>query len=78
MVNTNYEIVKSLQSDTFGLDLFRRGMISLKMLDYKVYYERYMHEVKKHQKGVAITFTADEFNVSENTIRNAINFMRAC
>lgn len=71
----NYETVKRLESESFGLELFRRGMVSLKLLDYKVYYERYLSEAETHIKGLAITYTADEFNVSENTIRNAINFM---
>lgn len=75
---TNYKIVQRLESESFGLDLFRRGMVSLKMLDYKVYYERFLFESKNNRVGLAITFTADEFNVSENTIRNAINFMREC
>tara|TARA_R110002049_G_scaffold309180_1_gene518131 strand:- start:19238 stop:19471 length:234 start_codon:yes stop_codon:yes gene_type:complete len=74
MVN-NYEIIKRLEEESFGLDLFRRGMLSIKLLDYKVYYERYILERKSHRKGLAITYTADEFNVSENTIRNAIDFM---
>lgn len=75
---TNYKMIQRIESETFGLELLRRGMLPLKLLDYKVYYERYLSELKTKRQGLAITFTAEEFNVSENTIRNAITLMRKC
>jgi len=73
---TNYEIVKRIESDDFCLELLRRGIISLKILDYKIYYERYISESKRFSICQAITNTAEEFKVSERTIRNAINYMK--
>lgn len=72
----NYEIVKKIESDPFCLELLRRGIISLKILDYKVYYERYISELQRVSICQAISNTAEEFRVSERTIRNAINYMK--
>lgn len=72
---TNYELAKKIEKDSFCLTLMKRGILSLIIFDYKVYYERYLMERKSHRKGMAITNTADEFRVSEGTIRNAITFM---
>jgi hypothetical protein len=72
---TNYELAKKIETDPFSLTLMKRGILSLIILDYKVYYERYLLEKKGERKGIAITNTADEFKVSEGTIRNAITFM---
>jgi len=73
---TNYEIIKKIENDDFCLDLIRRGIITLKILDYKVYYERYISELQRVSICQAITNTAEEFRVSERTIRNAINYMK--
>jgi hypothetical protein len=73
---TTYEVIKKIESDPFCLELMRRGIITLKILDYKVYYERYLSELQRVSICQAITNTAEEFNVSERTIRNAINYMK--
>lgn len=72
---TNYELAKKIENDSFSLLLMKRGILSLIIFDYKVYYERYLSEKQGQRKGIAITNTADEFGVSEGTIRNAITFM---
>lgn len=77
MVNklTNYELAQKIENDPFSLTLMKRGILSLIIFDYKVYYERYLSERQSKRKGLAITHAADEFGVSEGTIRNAIAFM---
>jgi hypothetical protein len=58
--------------------MLKMGLIPLSILDKKVYYERYLHELTTVNKSQAITNTSEEYNVHENTIRNAVNFMESC
>jgi hypothetical protein len=70
----NYEFLKSIPQNHF-LEMVRRGIIHVKIMDWLVVYEYYLNELKSHKKSVSITATADKYNCSENTIRNLINFM---
>lgn len=73
---TRYEIVQKIEQDNFYLTLFNKGIISCKIFEYKVYYEQFMMwKGKGHSNAEAYTYTADEYMVSENTIRNAVKFM---
>lgn len=72
---TTYDLIERVESDPLYLHLFKKGVISLSLLNYKVYYERYQSELKRHKKCQAITNTAIEFCVDERTIRRAIKMM---
>lgn len=74
MVNT-YELIKTVENDSLFLNLLRKGLIPLSVLDRKCYYERYKLERETNNKMQSITNTAEEYKVSERTIYNAIKFM---
>lgn len=76
MVNT-YELIQNIENDDRYLFLFKKGLVSLKVMDYKLYYERYKRERLSESKTQAISNTAEEYNVSERTIRNAIERMES-
>jgi hypothetical protein len=70
----NYDFLKKIDYKVF-LELVRRGIIPVHIMDYLTVYETYLSEVKTNKKSIAITYCADKYNCSENTIRNVINFM---
>lgn len=76
------EILVQNEKNPLFLSLLSKGVIPLSVLDKKVYYEFYKlqcqeleSESRKGWKMDAITITAEEFNVSENTIYRAIKTM---
>ena len=74
MGNT-YELIKQTEDEILFLNLLRKGLIPISVMDKKVYYEHYLNERKKNGKMQAITNTAEEYNVSERTIRRALEVM---
>lgn len=70
----NYDFLKNINNNLF-LELVRRGIIPVNIMDYLTVYETYLNEVKINKKSIAITYCAEKYNCSENTIRNVINFM---
>jgi hypothetical protein len=70
----NYEFLKKIDYKVF-LEYVKRGIIPVHIMDYITVYETYLSEVKNNKKSIAITYCADKYNCSENTIRNIINFM---
>jgi hypothetical protein len=70
----NYEFIKSIEHNQF-LEMVRRGVVHVKVMDWVVVYEFFLNELKNNKKSIAITATAEKYNCSENTIRNLINFM---
>jgi len=70
----NYDFLKSIDNNLF-LELVRRGVIPVHIMDYLTVYEAYLNELKSNKKSVAITYCADKYNCSERTIHNVINFM---
>lgn len=77
MVSNTYEYIKRVENDSDFLFLLRKGIISLSVMDKKVYYERYLLELRRNKKSQSITNTAIEFNVSDKTIRRSIDFMES-
>lgn len=71
------ELIKSMEELGLFTPLLQKGIISLKIMSYKVYYERFKQEEQRFGKVQALTNTADEFRVTEKTIRNAVNFMES-
>lgn len=70
----NYEFLKGIDYTLF-LEYVKRGIIPVHIMDYITVYETFLNEVKTNKKSIAITYCADKYNCSENTIRNIINFM---
>ena len=70
----NYDFIKSIEHNQF-LEMVRRGVVHVKVMDWVVVYEFFLNELKSTSKSVAITTTADKYNCSEKTIYNVINFM---
>lgn len=71
---TNYDFLKSIEQSYF-LELIKRGIVPVHIMDYLLIYETFLKELKENKKSVCITYCADKFNVHENTIRNIIKFM---
>ena len=72
---TTYEILISFENNLSFLNLLKKGVIPLSVLDKKVYYEYYLNERKTTNKAQSITNTSEEYKVSERTIIRAIDFM---
>jgi len=71
-----YELIKQLESNSIFLDLLKKGVVPIKVLDYKCIYERWLtFKAEGFSNAESYTYTADEYKLSENTIRNAVNFM---
>ena len=74
---TNFQIVESLKEKGIYKELLNKGFISLKIDLYLQMVESYNKYLKEcDTKMDAITFTADDFRVSEPTIYNAIKFFK--
>ena len=71
----NYEFLKSLDNNTF-LEMVRRGIIPVTIMDYLTVYEFYISELNTNSQSTAITSAADKYNCTERTIYNIINFMK--
>jgi len=70
-----HDLIKLVENDMTFVLMLKKGMIPLTILDRKCYYERFIEELKTNKKTQAITNASEEFNVSERTIYNAIEFM---
>ncbi len=77
MANT-YELIKKLENNSDFLNLLSKGVVPITIFEKKVYYEKFLIEEQKEQsKMQIITNVAEDCNVSEATIRRAINFMQS-
>ena len=72
---TTYQYLLQIENENRFLDLIQKGIISLSVLDKKVYYERYKQYLQSNSNFQSIVNASEDFNVHENTIRNAIKFM---
>ena len=72
---TVYDILNVFENDLNFLNLLRKGVIPLSVLDKKVYYEYYLNQRITTNKAQSITNTSEEYKVSERTIIRAIDFM---
>lgn len=70
-----YDRINKALEDPLFLWLCSKGLASMKVLDYKVFYERYLHELKDKSKQAAIEYTAIEYNTSVSTVRRAVKLM---
>lgn len=74
-MDTTYNLIKKIENDSLFMILLKKGLIPLSILDRKCYYERYLFERKSHGKCQSVTNAAEEYKVSEMTIRRAITLM---
>ena len=70
-----YELIKKIENDSDFILLLQKGIIPLSILNKKCYYEKYLQQLNDCSNLQAIRKTADNYNVSEMTIRRAIDFM---
>ena len=71
-----YSLLLKIENDLGFLQLVQKGIIPLTVLDKKVYYENFLNDYKKTGKfALSISNCAEEYRVSEMTIRRAIKFM---
>jgi hypothetical protein len=71
----NYEFLKAMPQDHF-IEMVRRGIIPITVMDYLTVYEFYLNELKSKTKVGALNSSAEYFNCSDKTIYNIINFMK--
>lgn len=74
-IMVNYEFLKSMDQKQF-IEMVKRGIISVHVMDYVTVYEFYINELKTNSKTVSIISTAEKFNCHENTIYNIIKFLQ--
>jgi indole-3-glycerol phosphate synthase len=72
-----YKLIQKIENDNYFLSLLQKGIVSISILTKKVYYEAYLSEVKKVNKTQAISNVAEDYKVSDMSIRRAINFMES-
>lgn len=72
---TTYNLITEIETNPLFFKLLQKGLIPLSILDRKCYYEKYLEEIKVNNKVQAISNTSEDFNVHENTVRNAIKMM---
>lgn len=70
-----HDYLLQIENDMSFLILLKKGIIPISILDKKVYYERYLYEFKTNKKTQAITNVAEEYSISEMTVRRAIKLM---
>ena len=70
-----HETIKQIENDSRFIKLLQLGVITLSILDKKVYYERYLHEKIKNKNTQAISNVSEEYKISTDTVRRAIKFM---
>lgn len=69
---TRYEQLNNIDL----LMLVRRGFISLHILDWKIFYEKYLQEYDlTGSKMQAYSNVAEDYNVSIDTIKRAVKYM---
>jgi hypothetical protein len=71
----NYEFIKSLDNDLF-LQMVRRGIIPVHIMDWITVYDFYLNELKSKTKVQSLLSSAEYFNCTDKTIYNIINFMK--
>jgi DNA-directed RNA polymerase specialized sigma54-like protein len=73
---TNYELILKMEKHGEYLQAIRRGIMPIVVMDYRLYYEKYIQERKGVSKMQAITNVSEEYGVSESTVKRAVRFMK--
>lgn len=72
----NYIFIKSINEKLY-LELIKRGIIPIHIMDYVLIYETYLKELEKNKATVSVTYISEKFNCSESKIWNIIKFMNS-
>lgn len=72
----NYTFIKSINEKLY-LELIKRGVIPIHIMDYVLIYETYLKELEKNKATVSVTYISEKFNCSESKIWNIIKFMNS-
>ena len=70
----NYIFIKSINEKLY-LELIKRGIIPIHIMDYVLIYETYLKELENNKPTVSVTYISEKFNCSESKIWNIIKFM---
>lgn len=71
-----HQFIMRIENQQMFLELIQKGFISLNILNYKVYYERFLLEFAiMDDKVQAVVNASEEYNVSTKTIERAIKYM---
>lgn len=70
----NYTFIKSINEKLY-LELIKRGVIPIHIMDYVLIYETYLKELENNKPTVSVTYISEKFNCSESKIWNIIKFM---
>lgn len=70
----NYIFIKSINEKLY-LELIKRGIIPIHIMDYVLIYETYLKELEHNKPTVSVTYISEKFNCSESKIWNIIKFM---
>lgn len=71
----NYEFIKSIPQDQF-LQMVRRGIIPVHIMDWITMYEFYLNELKSNEKRISLQSAVEYYNCSEVTMYRIIKFMK--
>jgi hypothetical protein len=72
---TRYETITNL-GEGF-LKLISAGIVSVHLLDWKVYYEYYLQEAKKNKTSEAVNMVAANYDVSKRHVQRIVAYMEA-
>ena len=72
---TRYETILNL-GDGF-LKLINSGIVSVHLLDWKVYYEYYLQESEKNKASEAINMVAANYDVSKRHMQRIVAYMES-
>jgi len=72
----NYTFIKSINEKLY-LELIKRGVIPIHIMDYVLIYETYLKELETNKPTISVTFISEKFNCSESKIWNIIKFMNS-
>ena len=76
-MSNSYELILKIENTPDFLSMLKKGWIPISILDKRIYYERFILELKDGSSDrQGILKTADYYNVSESTIKRAIKFMQ--
>lgn len=70
----NYTFIKSINEKLY-LELIKRGVIPIHIMDYVLIYETYLKELENNKPTISVTYISEKFNCSESKIWNIIKFM---
>jgi len=72
----NYTFIKSINEKLY-LELIKRGVIPIHIMDYVLIYETYLKELENNKPTISVTYISEKFNCSESKIWNIIKFMNS-